>query len=565
MKYRLVQAAACCVISCVGLIATAAVPAGLGTSKANAIEVCKPDGERAYLQQLACPDASVPKISRNGSVGERNPDPNRTLELGGGVQDAIERLYKPLKAGQIDSHTVDAYKVMCGTQEMTIYLDMYHCEQTVPVAAPSGLLGNGRSAPETSTSDELVVEALKCSDFDECLGLMLRAADPRKPEAIQVAAVRISELNRAQGGNRKVARQLNSKGLGEFKKGNLDTAVALLQQAASADSSDVEIQANLGLMLLRASRPKEAQLALSLALRINPRRTNTWVPLAEYFSDSGESKKAIASLQLAYEFSESKEKTRTFFEDKAKMSDSYATLYGQAYKKLPGKYRSDPIEEPVEQRTSSMPSPGIGDDWITKDIARSEMLEMINADSSANKDQAAKEMLVCFMNEFVLNNVFPPGVKRLARSIYESKVKAEAMNAKTDQGQLVVIRCMVNSKTFEQIAKNDAQNSGATLPKTPTQLPTMDMVDLRLDFASLSGRKVRVKAIGYYVMNMFVLKGDPMDMSPIIVDTSKVPREQQRRILQSCGDIMNGCRVTVSGTVGKVSYQNGIVAEMVEW
>jgi len=49
---------------------------------------------------------------------------------------------------------------------------------------------------------------------------MLQSTDPRNPEAISVAAARIAEFQKPTRGNRKVARELNAKGLAEFKKGN---------------------------------------------------------------------------------------------------------------------------------------------------------------------------------------------------------------------------------------------------------------------------------------------------------------------------------------------------------
>lgn len=66
-------------------------------------------------------------------------------------------------------------------------------------------------------------------------------------------------------------------------------------------------------------------------------------------------------------------------------------------------------------------------------------------------------------------------------------------------------------------------------------------------------------------MDMFMLKKSMTDMSPIIVDITKLPRDQRREIISQCGDIMSGCRVTVHGTVGKVSFQKGLFAERVEW
>ncbi len=104
-------------------------------------------------------------------------------------------------------------------------------------------------------------------------------------------------------------------------------------------------------------------------------------------------------------------------------------------------------------------------------------------------------------------------------------------------------------------------------PTTPstTSVPLIDMDDLRVDIASLGGRKIRVRGIGQYMMDMFMLKKNASDMSPMLVDITRLDRDQRRKILQQCADIMAGCSVMIHGTVGEVSYQKGIVAERIEW
>jgi len=86
--------------------------------------------------------------------------------------------------------------------------------------------------------------------------------------------------------------------------------------------------------------------------------------------------------------------------------------------------------------------------------------------------------------------------------------------------------------------------------------------NLKLDIASLSGKKVKVAALGQYFGQMFLLKKDMMDMSPIFVEIKNIPREQMKYIIQNCN---TGAEVIVSGIVGEVTFQQGIIAEKVEW
>jgi hypothetical protein len=56
--------------------------------------------------------------------------------------------------------------------------------------------------------------------------------------------------------------------------------------------------------------------------------------MAELLFELVDSRKAVASLLLAYEFSENREKTRAYFEGKSVASDRNAELYRLALKRV---------------------------------------------------------------------------------------------------------------------------------------------------------------------------------------------------------------------------------------
>lgn len=67
-------------------------------SERNPVKVRMPQGERAYLDRLRCPDGSTPTYERQGSGG---PAP--------------------------DGDIVDYYTVQCpGAEPVTVIMDMYH-------------------------------------------------------------------------------------------------------------------------------------------------------------------------------------------------------------------------------------------------------------------------------------------------------------------------------------------------------------------------------------------------------------------------------------------------------
>ena len=113
-------------------------PENFGLEKAQAVEVCKPEGERAYLRQLVCASGKSPTFNRTGNVGSRHDLPQGLSEK------QLEELlfkqfgYEPLEPGVTDYHVIDAYQVVCDSTKVTVYLDMYHCNVPAPQVSPRG-------------------------------------------------------------------------------------------------------------------------------------------------------------------------------------------------------------------------------------------------------------------------------------------------------------------------------------------------------------------------------------------------------------------------------------------
>jgi hypothetical protein len=113
--------------------------AGLGEIKATAIEVCRPQGQRAYLDRLQCADSGLaPSYRRVGSFGDRSDPPQQlNTEQSAVALDQILTV-RPLKPGEPDYHIIDGYEVVCGATKRMIYMDMYHCDKPPPSAVPAG-------------------------------------------------------------------------------------------------------------------------------------------------------------------------------------------------------------------------------------------------------------------------------------------------------------------------------------------------------------------------------------------------------------------------------------------
>ena len=196
---------------------------------------------------------------------------------------------------------------------------------------------NAPAAPTSASQvNDLLALAAKCT-INDCVTILFKAAQPRNPEAIQVAAGRYAEFNTLKTGDRPAARDLNNKGLAQLRAGNVNGAIDLFSRAANTDPNDSEIMGNYAYALIQAGRLDEADMALNLALLINPRRTATWGALAEYFAKKpNSSEAAVRALQLGYEFSGNREKTLQFFTDNAVSSDrmEMRPIYAEAARRI---------------------------------------------------------------------------------------------------------------------------------------------------------------------------------------------------------------------------------------
>jgi hypothetical protein len=134
----LLALAAGCATQSVPLPSTSAQHSQVGETKASAIEVCRPAGQRAYLDRLQCADGSALSYRRIGSFGERTkiPDDFTDEEQAALFESVINGTQ--LRPGEPDYHVIDGYVVNCGTTERVIYMDMYHCSTPATVDVPAG-------------------------------------------------------------------------------------------------------------------------------------------------------------------------------------------------------------------------------------------------------------------------------------------------------------------------------------------------------------------------------------------------------------------------------------------
>lgn len=108
--------------------------------------------------------------------------------------------------------------------------------------------------------------------------------------------------------------------------------------------------------------------------------------------------------------------------------------------------------------------------------------------------------------------------------------------------------------TFEEIKFDAAKDAVSETALT----------DLKLDIKNMDGQRVAVRGKLIIVGDIAMLS-DPkevMDMTSVSVNLDGLPRDQRKQLLTKCG---SGCKLKVTGTVGAVLFQPGIIAEDVSF
>jgi len=251
--------------------------------------------------------------------------------LGSGKSGSDEaRLAKEQAATEVAKAKAEASQAQQQAQKAQELAEQMKQQAAAVQDAPAG------PATTAQQVNNLLARAAQCT-INDCFAVLFAAAQPRNPEAIQVAAGRYAEFNTARTGDRPTSRDLNNKGLAQLRAGNVNGAIELFSRAVAADPNDSEVMGNYAYALIQAGKLDDADKVLNLALLINPRRTATWGALAEYFAKKpNSSEAAVRALQLGYEFSGNREKTLQFFSENAVSSDriEMRPIYTEATRRI---------------------------------------------------------------------------------------------------------------------------------------------------------------------------------------------------------------------------------------
>jgi hypothetical protein len=201
----------------------------------------------------------------------------------------------------------------------------------------SQLNRNGKLSPDdlrAAASQSLGQLAAVVNAIDDLNKNQSQTVLPAADAAIKM----INELPKPQRGNRPAARALLTQGLNMFNQnGNAAEAVALLKRAHQTDPLDVQIVNDLAYVQMKNGQLDEAEDNLLSTLMLAPKRTSTWVNLAQLrtttaHTDERAIDEAARYIVVAYWFSSDRVKTLNFINQQIK-SGNGSTPFALACKK----------------------------------------------------------------------------------------------------------------------------------------------------------------------------------------------------------------------------------------
>lgn len=104
-------------------------------------------------------------------------------------------------------------------------------------------------------------------------------------------------------GDRKPAREANTRGLRYVEAGEYDQAASEFERGLALDPADVEICNNLAFAYFRASRMAPAWQAIRKTLALSPARTSAWANIGQMRAAEGDRAASAWSFENSYRFS----------------------------------------------------------------------------------------------------------------------------------------------------------------------------------------------------------------------------------------------------------------------
>ena len=126
---------------------------------------------------------------------------------------------------------------------------------------------------------------------------------------VKQIAEQLRSQPRPPRGDRRLARDLNERGLALWQRQRYADAAVFFRQAHEKDASDAEIAENLGYSLLKSGQLAEAEPAILDALALAPERASAWGSLGLVYAKQGKHREGVAAVLTAYRYTRDPKRT----------------------------------------------------------------------------------------------------------------------------------------------------------------------------------------------------------------------------------------------------------------
>ena len=143
--------------------------------------------------------------------------------------------------------------------------------------------------------------------------------------------------------------------------------------------------------------------------------------------------------------------------------------------------------------------------------------------------------------------------------IYVISQMTEALNRGRTDANNRAVRFVV----FDYLVSTNKLTGGSQYKQLEIALDRLAGTRLKTDIKTLKGQKVSVLGQVQMMGELAMLKANPMDMTPIMLDITKLPRDDRKQMLKSCTVICDNVRV--NGSVHPGMMGDTLIAEQLVW
>lgn len=109
----------------------------------------------------------------------------------------------------------------------------------------------------------------------------------------------------------------------------------------------------------------------------------------------------------------------------------------------------------------------------------------------------------------------------------------------------------------------DIVKSYSSQPAMSSNYQPINLVDLKVDIRDMDGKRVAVQAAIQRIGEIGMIKSSVMDMSPIMANFSKLPRDDRKKLASGCDVAL--CAGKFFGLIGSDALGPVLLLDRVEW